>query len=312
MSLATPAVAGDFLLSQPIACTLGQDCYIQQLTDHDPGPGARDFNCGPQTYDGHKGTDFALPSLAAEQAGVDVLAAADGTVRGVRNDMPDVLQGTPGAPDVTDRECGNGVVIAHRDGWETQYCHMAQGSVTVRTGQTVTAGTVLGRVGLSGQTQFPHVHLSVRHNGQVVDPFSPDNVNTCGDGTGPDLWQTPVAVDPGGLITIGFTDAVPEFDAIKAGTAVAAELSSNSAALVLWAYAFGSRPGDSIRLRITGPAGQVITSTTRLDREQAQLFRAAGKRTPPGGWPPGPYDGVAQMLRGSTVLDEQAVSITVR
>jgi hypothetical protein len=51
------------------------------------------------------------------------LASAPGTVRGVHDDMTDVLQGTPGAPDVSDRECGNGVVVSHSGDCETQYCH---------------------------------------------------------------------------------------------------------------------------------------------------------------------------------------------
>jgi len=74
--LAAPAAAGSFLLNPPVDCTLGETCFIQNFVDRDPGPGAADFTCGPMTYDGHKGTDFALPSLAAMRQGVDVLAAA--------------------------------------------------------------------------------------------------------------------------------------------------------------------------------------------------------------------------------------------
>jgi hypothetical protein len=42
---ALPASAEVFLLAQPIDCILGQDCFIQQYVDHDPGPGAMDFTC---------------------------------------------------------------------------------------------------------------------------------------------------------------------------------------------------------------------------------------------------------------------------
>jgi murein DD-endopeptidase MepM/ murein hydrolase activator NlpD len=65
-------------------------------------------------------------------------------LRGIRNDMADVMQGTPGAPDVTDRDCGNGVVISHDDGWETQYCHMKKGSISVQDAQCVAMGQILG------------------------------------------------------------------------------------------------------------------------------------------------------------------------
>src|SRR5262245_52713649 len=65
--------------SLPIACEVGATCFIQNYSDNDPSPGARDYYCGDRTYDGHDGTDFRLPSLEEQQAGVNVLAAATGT-----------------------------------------------------------------------------------------------------------------------------------------------------------------------------------------------------------------------------------------
>jgi murein DD-endopeptidase MepM/ murein hydrolase activator NlpD len=61
-------------------------------------------------------------------------------------------------------------VIVHDQGWETQYCHLKHGSISVKVGDTVQVGDVLGKIGLSGRTQFPHVHVSVRHNGTRIDP----------------------------------------------------------------------------------------------------------------------------------------------
>ena len=311
LSLAATSAAGDILLEPPLDCDLSQTCYIQQGVDHEPGPGAQDFLCGGLTYDGHKGTDFALPSLAMQQAGVDVIASAPGTVRGVRGDMVDVLQGTPGAPDVSDRECGNGVVVSHGDGWETQYCHMKQGSITVQTGQTVAMGQVLGQVGLSGQTQFPHVHLSVRRDGAVVDPFAPEAPDTCGAAPTETLWNDPVAFVPGGLIAAGFSDAVPDYDAIKAGTAARDRMHVTAPGLVVWGFAFGGRVGDTLTLTIRGPGGEVFSDVQTLERDQAQLFRAGGRRTPPGGWPAGDYTGTVEMMRDGAVLDVQTTAVTL-
>ena len=311
LSLAATSAAGDLLLEPPLDCDLTQTCYIQQGVDHDPGPGARDFLCGGLSYDGHKGTDFALPSLAMQQAGVDVLASAPGTVRGVRNDMADILQGTPGAPDVSDRECGNGVVVSHGDGWETQYCHMKQGSVTVQSGQTVAMGQVLGQVGLSGATQFPHVHLSVRKDGAVVDPFAPMTLDTCGNAPDDTLWNVPVAFAPGGLVSAGFSDAVPDYDAVKGGTAARDTMPATAPGLVVWGFAFGARTGDRLTLTIRGPAGEVFSDTQLLDRNQAQLFRAGGRRTPPGGWLPGDYTGTVEMTRDGATLDVQTTKVTL-
>lgn len=309
LATATPAAAQDLALEWPLDCTLGDTCHIQQYVDRDPGPGAADFTCGPLVYDAHTGTDIALPSRAAQAAGVTVRAAADGIVRGVRNDMADVLQSDPGAPDVTDVECGNGVVIAHPGGWETQYCHMAFGSVTVRPDQTVAAGDALGQVGLSGNTEFPHLHIAVRRDGANVDPFDPDDTLTCDGATARALWSAPVAYAPGGLIAAGFSDAVPDYAAIKDGAAGMAP--ARGAALVLWGYLYGGRADDVVRLSIDGPGGEVIVQDAVLERTQAQLFRAAGRRSPPGGWPAGAYVGTVDLIRDGTVIDSLAAAVAI-
>ena len=46
--------------------------------------------CGTLGSDGHKGTDFALRSISVMARGVAVLAAAEGYVTAVRDEMPDV------------------------------------------------------------------------------------------------------------------------------------------------------------------------------------------------------------------------------
>jgi murein DD-endopeptidase MepM/ murein hydrolase activator NlpD len=74
---------------------------------------------------------------------------------------------------------------------------MKEGSVTVVTGEQVGRGDVLGQVGMSGRTQFPHVHISVRHSGAVVDPFAPDGDRDCGvdveNTFGISNWTRPLA-----------------------------------------------------------------------------------------------------------------------
>lgn len=311
LTLAPAVPAGAFEFSQPIACTLGETCHIQNYFDRDPGPGTADVGCGNLTYDGHDGTDFALPSLAAMQAGVQVLAAAPGRVRGIRDGMPDIAISDPAAPPLDGRDCGNGVAIDHGDGWETQYCHMKRGSILVAPDQMVDAGTPLGLVGLSGNTEFPHVHLAIRKDGVELDPFAPDATTTCGTPPEDTLWATPLAYDPFGFTGAGFFTAVPEWEAIKAGLGSPATLPGDAPALVLWASYFGPREGDALTLAITGPQGEVIRQTIAIDRTQAVAFRAVGKRTPQGGWPPGDYAGEVAMLRDGTELGRQSVMLTV-
>lgn len=293
LSSAMPVMAEGFLLGQPIDCILGQSCFIQQYVDRDPGPGAFDFTCGSLSYDGHKGTDFALPTLGAMETGVDVLAAARGVVTGLRDGEPDtgLVNATPG------KDCGNGVAIAHESGWVTQYCHLKRGSVAVQKGQTLAAGDVIAQVGLSGRTEIPHLHISVRHNDTVIDPFNPNIAATCGTEAAYSLWVDDIPYQPGGLISLGVTDAVPRFDDVKAGRVAKIVPTSETPALVLYAHLFGTREGDVLNLRLEGPSGAILSERLVLDKTQARSFRAAGRKRPDAGWASGSYKGAVTMVR---------------
>lgn len=308
LALSAPAAAAP-TLAMPVDCVLGETCHIQAYTDADPTGGAVDHTCGGLSYDGHKGTDFALPSLAAIGAGVNVLAAAPGRVRALRDGMID--QTYADGIDLEGRDCGNGVVIDHGDGWETQYCHLRRDSIVVTQGQDVEAGAILGQVGLSGRTQFPHLHLSVRRNGEVVDPFAPDLApGQCGSARDT-LWADPPDYHPGGMIAAGFAPDIPAYAAIKAGSAALETLPEDAAALVLWGYGFGTEAGDVMRLTILDPAGRtVLTSDAAIEKAQAQLFRAAGKRVRRG-LRPGVYVGEVGLRRGDRTIATRRTQITV-
>ncbi len=295
----------------PVDCELGKTCHIQNYVDHLPSSETQDFHCGLLSYDGHKGTDFALPTLAEMRQGVAVLAAAPGIVRGVRDGMDDRRYTPETAHLVENRECGNGLVIEHEDGWETQYCHMKNGSLRVQPGTYVQAGTVLGEIGLSGKTQFPHLHLSVRQDGQSVDPFVPQGVSACGPSE-QTLWQTPIDYVPGGLISIGFADTIPSYEAILDGSAANSTLPATAAGLVLYGHAFGSRSGDILRLEVTGPEGNLFREEASLEKAQAQLYRAFGRRLTQDSWPRGTYLGIVSMERDGQVISQKSVSLLIR
>jgi peptidoglycan hydrolase-like protein with peptidoglycan-binding domain len=65
---------------------------------------------------------------------------------------------------------GNLVVVAHGSGVKTLYAHLS--SIGVRRGQAVAAGAPLGRVGSTGSSTGPHLHLEVRVRGAAVDPLT--------------------------------------------------------------------------------------------------------------------------------------------
>ena len=68
MSVAQPE--RPLTLEVPLACRFGETCFIQQYFDHDPGPGAKDYRCGPMVYDGHDGARMR-PHHAQQQRGVE-------------------------------------------------------------------------------------------------------------------------------------------------------------------------------------------------------------------------------------------------
>jgi len=309
-ALAAFPAAGAPTFSIPVDCDLGETCFIQNYVDHNEGDGYFDHTCGPLSYDGHKGTDFALPSTDAMDDGVNVLAAADGVVLGTRDGMVDKVIATEDIPKLNGKDCGNGVSIDHGNGWVSQYCHMKQGSVIVSQGDTIARGQVLGQIGLSGRTQFPHLHISIRDGNRVVDPFAPDRLGVCGENYDT-LWEDDISYVGGGLIRVGFEVGVPKFASVKSGMAGRNRMPSQAKALVLFGYAFGSLPKDEMRLTITGPQGKVFEHTTVMEKSQAQYFRAGGKRTPIGGWPKGTYHGEVTITRDGTQLDHQAITLTV-
>jgi murein DD-endopeptidase MepM/ murein hydrolase activator NlpD len=101
---------------------------------------------GSRWSSSHTGQDFAAPS------GTAVRAVSGGVVTSAE---------WAGA-------YGWRVIIRHPDGTETWYCHLS--SFVVRGGSVV-AGQVIGRVGSTGNSTGPHLHLEVRVNDVPIDPM---------------------------------------------------------------------------------------------------------------------------------------------
>jgi murein DD-endopeptidase MepM/ murein hydrolase activator NlpD len=96
----------------------------------------------------HTGLDFACP------AGSPVYAVANGVITSTGYDGP----------------YGNKTVETLADGTEIWYAH--QEEIDVQVGDTVTSGQTIGKVGATGNTTGPHVHVEVRPGGgDPVDPY---------------------------------------------------------------------------------------------------------------------------------------------
>lgn len=296
-------------LSLPVACEPGRTCFVQNHVDLDPGPERRDFACGTATYDGHKGVDFRLLSAAAATAGVAVLAAAPGTVKGVRDGMADAMARETDGQAFAGRECGNGVVVDHGGGWETQYCHMRRGSVAVRSGETVERGAKLGQIGYSGFADFAHLHFAVRRDGAVIDPYSGAAMGApCarGGAVQAGLWDAParraLPYRTGELIEAGFAAAVPTTLQLEQGGDRLPAAGPDGDGLVFYARLMNPRAGDRIRITASGPAGFKVDATSPpIERDRAMEVRAAGRKRTLPRWPAGRYEGVAELVRDGAI-----------
>jgi hypothetical protein len=308
---ATPA--GAFEIGLPISCEIGTDCFIQNYVDRDDGPGAQDYACGAETYDGHKGTDIRLRSTADVEKGVPVLAVAPGIVVGTRDSMPDrLVRNDADRAAVGEQECGNGVRIDHGGGWFTQYCHMRRGSVTVKTGDKVETGAKLGEIGYSGMATFAHAHLTVEKDGKTVDPFLADAGVACGE-SGPSLWSAAakekLPYRAGVLLGFGVTDHPVALEELEDGAQLATPKPDTPVVAYLWAI--NLRKGDTIEVALKKDGEVVAENAATLDRDKAQYMLFAGKKAPTGGWPTGTYTGEAQVTRaGKDVIAETSEPVT--
>jgi murein DD-endopeptidase MepM/ murein hydrolase activator NlpD len=94
----------------------------------------------------HRGVD--LPAAL----GTAVVAPLDGVVTEISSDPAK----------------GTVLVLRHRGGIESRFHHL--GAVKVSVDQTVTQGSPVAEVGVTGKTTGPHVHFEVRDLGEAIDP----------------------------------------------------------------------------------------------------------------------------------------------
>lgn len=268
----------------PVACSYGKDCWAVNYVDVNPAQSeAQDFRCNSKTYDGHKGVDFALGSVARMKAGVDVLAAASGKVLRVRDSEDDVLKTKTEQKAIQEakKECGNGILIDHGDGLQTIYCHLKQGSVVVKPKQRVKTGQKIGEIGQSGMAEFPHLHFGVIWEGGVVDPYTGAlNTDGCNKKKEP-LWHIglPIKYDPVVIFDGGFRSSPPDFTAMHKGEENPETLSLSSAAFVFWVGFYNVEVGDEVVLRITDPDGyEFVTQHKTVEKTRARQYYFTGRK----------------------------------
>jgi len=101
-----------------------------------------------QAKNPHNGEDIAAP------LGADVVAMNDGVVCLTADHF----------------FSGKGVFVDHGLGLYSMYFHLSE--ISVKDGEVVKRGQIIGKVGASGRATGPHLHWGVNMNGARVDPLS--------------------------------------------------------------------------------------------------------------------------------------------
>jgi murein DD-endopeptidase MepM/ murein hydrolase activator NlpD len=97
----------------------------------------------------HNGIDIAAPT------GTPIKAPIDGKVHSR----------------FTSDRGGNSLILMHaQTGHTTGYAHLS--AFNVKVGDEVKKGDVIGLVGNTGVSTGPHLHFTVKHNGNYIDPLT--------------------------------------------------------------------------------------------------------------------------------------------
>lgn len=97
----------------------------------------------------HKGLDFQA------QTGEPVRATGKGKVVAIQS---------------LKKGYGNHIIIDHGYKYRTLYAHLSK--ISVRYGQSVKRGDIIGEVGSTGSSTAPHLHYEVQKSGERIDPIN--------------------------------------------------------------------------------------------------------------------------------------------
>ena len=240
-------------LSPVVEGMAGVDWRVMNFADLDPRPGfLRDYRGGRFTYDtptfGHDALDIGLADFSEADEGMPVLAAADGIVEAINDGAFDRNKGFayPEPP-------ANYVIINLGNYWRAKYWHLRRDSVSVKVGDSITAGDFLGWTGSSGFSTGPHVHFELTYKNHPVETMLDPST----------FWVTPpqYPADYRHVIKSGFSSNIPtasewaeqpqDIRTFKPGNR-----------LSFWVITGAMMPGDTRTVRLQRPDGSLFLDQT--------------------------------------------------
>ncbi len=235
----------------PIGLTANRDWAITNYADVNPEPGVgEDYNGGDYHYDGHDAIDAGPWGFEWQDRGIPILAAADGTVT-------QVFDGSFDRETSFNSNQGNYVLLTHGNGWQTLYYHFAADTITVKAGNTVKQGQVIGLMGSSGNSTGTHLHYNAVYRGcQIEAGYSPS-----------DYWISPLPYGgdvPAATLDSGVTNHNPTADLGERISPYVDFGTTQSGLVYAWVKVYGMTTTDTLTWRWIRPNGTVFANDDYL------------------------------------------------
>jgi len=192
---------------------------------------------------------------------VAIYSPAFGTVERCRDDIPDNPLGVSNFAN----NWGNYVIIRLDSGGWVLLAHLKQGSLTVRSGVAVNAGDYIGKVGNSGRSPFPHLHMQAQTHpglGSRTKRFRLANYLNGGEERGPLIhW-----------IGAGIPELGNEIIAATPNPTVFSLITSIAPGMGIWEFQCnGALPPPFSHFK----SGSLITTTTEVDEYGRHIIKSS-------------------------------------
>jgi serpin B len=293
----------------PVGGDLFRDWFIFGSVDVDPRTGEHaDFRGEIYASDGHDAWDIGLSKrLPAMDKGVPTFAIADGMVTQTHDG--DFDRETT-SPDIV----GNHVVVDHGGGFTADYWHLAANTITVKVGDRIQAGQVLGYVGSSGTSRAAHLHFGLYHNGRIVETaFSPDLFWTQPPAYTFDLPTTVLdSAITNYLFPPAILDRANPSDAKEAPSEIRVFPTTSEWSVSYWVWALPNHRGDTVQVRWVRPDGAVekIQDLVPATQESDERAIANLQSLEHARWSPYPGTWHVAMVVNGREIDRQSFEVT--
>ncbi len=158
-ALAHPSVENSVVIELPFSGRwIATGAGATQLTNHHDRIESQKYAIDISKI-GENGKLFVGSGKEKEESntyGIGIFSPVDGQVAFVIDTLPDIP--------TKERKnlAGNHIVIQFQDSLFVALAHLRQNSITLKKGDRVKKGEILGEVGLSGNTDFCHLHIHIQ------------------------------------------------------------------------------------------------------------------------------------------------------